>query len=101
MHGDTTLLVTLVLALAAALAGGLAIGPFTPGFAGDAHAMQQLAEVGVMFMMFGTGLHFSFKDLAQVKSMAVPGAIAQIALGTASGAASPPGGSSWRTSRPS
>ena len=45
------------------LVGGLVVGPFTPGFSGDSHAMNQLAEVGVMFMMFGTGLHFSFKDL--------------------------------------
>ena len=105
MHGDTILLMTFVLALVAAfagglmaravklppivgyLAGGLLVGPFTPGFAGDSHAMQQLAEVGVMFMMFGTGLHFSLKDLMEVKGVAVPGAIIQIALGTAAGVA--------------
>ncbi len=103
MHGETALLMTFVLALVAAFAGGLAaravrlppivgylagglvVGPFTPGFAGDAHAMQQLAEVGVMFMMFGTGLHFSLKDLLEVKGIAVPGAILQIALGTLAG----------------
>ena len=103
MHGDTALLMTFVLALVAAFAGGLAaravklppivgylaggliVGPFTPGFAGDSHAMQQLAEVGVMFMMFGTGLHFSLKDLMEVKGIAVPGAIIQIALGTLAG----------------
>lgn len=103
MHGDTILLMTFVLALVAAFAGGmvaralrlppivgyllggLVVGPFTPGFAGDSHAMNQLAEVGVMFMMFGTGLHFSFKDLLEVKGIAVPGAILQIALGTVAG----------------
>ena len=103
MHGDTILLMTFVLALVAAFAGGmlaralrlppivgylvggLVVGPFTPGFSGDSHAMNQLAEVGVMFMMFGTGLHFSFKDLNEVKGIAVPGAILQIALGTVAG----------------
>ena len=103
MHGDTILLMTFVLALVAAFAGGmvaralrlppivgylvggLVVGPFTPGFSGDSHAMNQLAEVGVMFMMFGTGLHFSFKDLLEVKNIAVPGAIVQIALGTVAG----------------
>lgn len=103
MHGDTILLMTFVLALVAAFAGGLvaralrlpplvgyllgglAVGPFTPGFIGDSQAMNQLSEVGVMFMMFGTGLHFSLKDLAQVKGIAVPGAIIQIALGTLAG----------------
>lgn len=105
MHGDTILLMTFVLALVAALAGGLiaralrlpvivgyllggiAVGPFTPGFIGDTHAMGQLAEVGVMFMMFGTGLHFSFKDLLEVKAIAVPGATLQIAAGTIAGCA--------------
>ena len=103
MHGDTILLMTFVLALVAAFAGGmvaracrlppivgyllggLVVGPFTPGFAGDSHAMNQLAEVGVMFMMFGTGLHFSFKDLLEVKNIAVPGAVLQIILGTLAG----------------
>ena len=103
MHGDTILLMTFVLALVAAFAGGLvaralrlpplvgyllgglAVGPFTPGFIGDSQAMNQLSEVGVMFMMFGTGLHFSLKDLAQVKGIAVPGAIIQIVLGTLAG----------------
>ena len=103
MHGDTILLMTFVLALVAAFAGGmvarvcrlppivgyllggLVVGPFTPGFAGDSHAMNQLAEIGVMFMMFGTGLHFSFKDLLEVKNIAVPGAVLQIALGTVAG----------------
>lgn len=103
MHGDTVLLMTFVLALVAAfvgglvarmlrlppivgyLVGGLAVGPFTPGFIGDSDAMSQLAEIGVMFIMFGTGLHFSLKDLNEVKGVAVPGAILQILLGTAAG----------------
>ena len=103
MHGDTILLMTFVLALVAAFAGGLvaralrlppivgyllgglAVGPFTPGFIGDSEAMSQLAEVGVMFMMFGTGLHFSLKDLFEVKGIAVPGAVLQILAGTAAG----------------
>ena len=103
MHGDTILLMTFVVALVAAfiggvvaralrlppivgyLLGGLAVGPFTPGFIGDSEAMSQLAEIGVMFMMFGTGLHFSLKDLNEVKSIAVPGAIIQITAGTLAG----------------
>ena len=103
MHGDNILLMTFVVALVAAflggliaravrlppvvgyLLGGLAVGPFTPGFIGDCHAMSQLAEVGVMFMMFGTGLHFSFDDLMAVKRVAVPGALVQVVLGTLAG----------------
>ena len=103
MHGDTILLLTFVLALVAAFAGGLAakalrlppivgylvggmvVSPFTPGFVGDSDAMSQLAEVGVMFMMFGVGLHFSVKDLMEVKGVAIPGAVLQIAFGTLAG----------------
>lgn len=103
MHGDMILLLTFVLALVAAFAGGLVakalhlppivgylvgglvVSPFTPGFVGDSHAMSQLAEVGVMFMMFGVGLHFSIKDLMEVKAIAIPGAVLQIALGTLAG----------------
>jgi len=59
------------------LLGGVAIGPFTPGFVGDVHLAQQLAEVGVILLMFGVGLHFHLKDLLAVKSIAVPGAIVQ------------------------
>ncbi len=44
------------------LLAGLVIGPFTPGFVGDSSAINQLAEMGVIFMMFGVGLHFSLKD---------------------------------------
>lgn len=103
MHQDSILLATFVVALVAALLGGivarmvrlppvvgyllggLAVGPFTPGFIGDSHAMSQLAEVGVMFMMFGTGLHFSFGDLMAVRGVAAPGALLQTALGTLAG----------------
>lgn len=103
MHGDTALLSTFVIALIAAfiggiaaramrlppivgyLLGGLAVGPFTPGFIGDSHAMSQLAEVGVMFMMFGTRLHFSFDDLMAVRKVAIPGALLQTALGMLAG----------------
>lgn len=61
------------------LLAGMAIGPFTPGFVGDPHDIGQLAEMGVIFMMFGVGLHFSLRDLWRVRSVAVPGAILQMA----------------------
>ena len=67
------------------LIAGVALGPFTPGFVGDAHLASQLAEIGVILLMFGVGLHFSIKDLLEVHRIAVPGAIAQIAAATASG----------------
>lgn len=103
MHGETILLMTFVLALVAAFAGGLVaralrlppivgyllggmvVSPFTPGFIGDSDAMNQLSEVGVMFMMFSTGLHFSLKDLFEVRGIAIPGAILQITAGTLAG----------------
>src|SRR3989304_2818663 len=56
------------------LVAGIAIGPFTPGFVGDVSAIQQLAEIGVIFLMFGVGLHFSFADLWQARALAIPGA---------------------------
>jgi CPA2 family monovalent cation:H+ antiporter-2 len=59
------------------LLAGVVIGPYTPGFVGDKHLAQQLAEVGVILMMFGVGLHFQLKDLIAVKGVAVPGAIGQ------------------------
>ncbi|UYN90705.1 MAG: cation:proton antiporter [Anaerolineales bacterium] len=67
------------------LLAGIAIGPFTPGFVGDTDTISQLAELGVIFLMFGVGLHFSFTDLWKVRSIAVPGAIFQMALGTLAG----------------
>ncbi|CAG0997937.1 Putative cation/proton antiporter YbaL [Phycisphaerales bacterium] len=59
------------------LLAGMVIGPYTPGFVGDASAAQQLAEVGVILLMFGVGLHFHLKDLVAVKGIALPGAIGQ------------------------
>ena len=56
------------------LLAGVALGPFTPGFRGDPEAISQLAELGVIFLMFGVGLHFSFDDLRQVRKIAIPGA---------------------------
>lgn len=64
------------------LVAGIAIGPFTPGFVGDADLAQELAEIGVILLMFGVGLHFSLKDLLSVKGIAIPGAVAQIAIAT-------------------
>ena len=103
MH-DLTLLVNIVVALTAALLGGLlarrlglptlvgyllvgvAIGPFAPGLVGDSKTITQLAELGVIFLMFGVGLHFSLSDLARVRRAAVPGALGQMALTTVLGA---------------
>lgn len=97
MH-DLPLLVSVSVALAYALAGGLiarylglptiagyvaagvALGPFTPGFRGDAEIIGQLAEFGVILLMFGVGIHFNFRDLWGVRRVAVPGAVAQFAL---------------------
>lgn len=59
------------------LLAGLLIGPNTPGFIGDVQLAQQLAEIGVILLMFGVGLHFNLKDLAAVKNVALPGAIVQ------------------------
>ncbi len=100
MHQDFTLLATITMAILTAFAGGyiarklrlpslvgyllagLVIGPFTPGFVGDSHAAGQLAEMGVIFMMFGVGLHFSLKDLWGVRRIAIPGAVFQMILAT-------------------
>lgn len=59
------------------LLAGVLIGPYTPGFVGDAHLAHQLAEVGVILLMFGVGLHFHLSDLLSVKWVAIPGAIGQ------------------------
>ncbi|MEW6084465.1 MAG: cation:proton antiporter [Chloroflexota bacterium] len=64
------------------LLAGIAIGPFTPGFVGDINTIQQLAELGVIFLMFGVGLHFSFRDLWNVRDIAIPGALIQTAFAT-------------------
>jgi CPA2 family monovalent cation:H+ antiporter-2 len=65
------------------LLAGVLIGPHTPGFVGDLHLAQQLAEVGVILLMFGVGLHFHLKDLLAVKGVAIPGAIGQSLFATA------------------
>lgn len=59
------------------LLAGIAIGPHTPGFVGDVHLASQLAELGVILLMFGVGLHFHLEDLLSVRNIAVPGAIGQ------------------------
>jgi len=60
------------------LMAGIAVGPFTPGFVADAELAPQLAEIGVILLMFGVGLHFSIRDLLTVRRIAVPGALVQI-----------------------
>ncbi|WP_172657619.1 YbaL family putative K(+) efflux transporter [Demequina maris] len=67
------------------LAAGLLIGPYTPGYVGDVDLATQLSEIGVILLMFGVGLHFSFKELLAVRRVAVPGAIAQMTVATALG----------------
>lgn len=64
------------------LVAGVAVGPFTPGFVADQNLANELAEIGVILLMFGVGLHFSLKDLLSVKAIAVPGAIVQIGTAT-------------------
>ncbi|MEV4778888.1 YbaL family putative K(+) efflux transporter [Burkholderia sp. LMU1-1-1.1] len=74
-------------ALVGYLAAGIMLGPATPGFVADAALASQLAEIGVMLMMFGVGLHFSLDDLWAVRKVALPGAVLQIAVATALGMA--------------
>ena len=74
-------------ALVGYLLAGVIIGPFTPGFVADAGIAAQLAEIGVMLLMFGVGLHFSLDDLLAVRKIALPGALAQIAVATVLGGA--------------
>src|SRR3954470_11929505 len=68
------------------LLAGIAIGPHTPGFIGNMSIAQELAEVGVILLMFGVGLHFRLGDLLAVKSVAIPGAIGQSVITTLLGA---------------
>ncbi|HEU5346995.1 MAG TPA: cation:proton antiporter [Ktedonobacterales bacterium] len=100
---DIALVIDIAVALAAALLGGLlarrvglptlvgylaagiVIGPFTPGVVGDATTINQLAELGIIFLLFGVGLHFSLRDLWAVRAVAIPGALAQMVLITALG----------------
>ena len=103
MHTNTDLILTLTAGLAAALAlgyvtqrlglspivgyllAGIAVGPNTPGFVADRHLAEQLAEVGVILLMFGVGLQFHFKELLAVRRVAVPGAVVQSLAATALG----------------
>ncbi|WP_082522198.1 YbaL family putative K(+) efflux transporter [Ramlibacter sp. Leaf400] len=71
--------------LAGYLLAGVALGPHTPGFVADQALANELAEIGVILLMFGVGLHFSLKDLLAVRRVAVPGALVQIAVATALG----------------
>jgi CPA2 family monovalent cation:H+ antiporter-2 len=105
LHHETSLITTIAVGLALAcllglvahrlrlpliagyLMAGVVIGPFTPGYVADAEIAAQLAELGVILLMFGVGLHFSPKDLLAVKDIAVPGALGQIAVATAIGTA--------------
>lgn len=103
MH-ESALLLTLTLSLAAALAlgfvtqrlhlspivgyllAGLIVGPYTPGFVADRAMANEFAEIGIILMMFGVGLHFHLKDLLAVRNVAIPGAIVQSATATLLGA---------------
>src|SRR5258706_12543669 len=100
MPHETTLIATIVMGLVLAFAGGfiasklrlpplvgyllagVAMGPFTPGFVGDEAVASQLAEIGVILLMFGVGLHFSIKDLLAVRRIAIPGPVGQIVVAT-------------------
>jgi len=104
MHHDVPLISTIAMSLLFAFGGGwiasklklpplvgyllagIAVGPFTPGYVADSGIAQQLAEVGVILLMFGVGLHFSVRDLWAVRTIALPGAVAQIGVATAIGA---------------
>jgi CPA2 family monovalent cation:H+ antiporter-2 len=74
-------------ALVGYLLAGIAIGPSTPGFVADSAIAAQLAEIGVMLLMFGVGLHFSLGDLMSVRRIAVPGAVVQMGIATVLGTA--------------
>src|SRR5215468_12400416 len=104
MPQETSLLATIAVSLSFALVGGylaarlrlpplvgyllagIVVGPFTPGFVADAHLAPQLAEIGVIFLMFGVGTHFSIRDLFAVRRVALPGAFTQIIVATSLGA---------------
>src|SRR4051812_39359875 len=67
------------------LFAGVLVGPHTPGFVANRGMAEQLSEIGVVLLMFGVGLHFHAKDLLKIWKVAVPGAVAQIAVATALG----------------
>ena len=67
------------------LVAGVVVGPYTGGFVADTELAPQLAEIGVILLMFGVGLHFSLADLMKVRKVAIPGALVQIAAATVLG----------------
>jgi CPA2 family monovalent cation:H+ antiporter-2 len=67
------------------LLAGVLMGPFTPGYVADQNIANELAEIGIILLMFGVGLHFSLKDLMSVRAIAVPGAVVQISAATVMG----------------
>src|SRR3569623_2207090 len=67
------------------LLAGVVMGPFTPGFVADQNIANELAEIGIILLMFGVGLHFSLKDLWSVRAIALPGAVVQISAATVMG----------------
>lgn len=69
------------------LLAGIMIGPYTPGFVGDMKIAEELSEIGIVLLMFGVGLHFSVKDLLEVRKIALPGAVVQMTAATIMGAA--------------
>ena len=105
MHHNTPLISTIVVGLVLAfgfgalaqrlrvsplvgyLLAGVVMGPFTPGFVADQNIAHELAEIGIILLMFGVGLHFSLKDLLSVRAIAVPGAVVQISAATLMGVA--------------
>lgn len=75
-----------VSAIVGYLVAGILVGPYTPGIVADAALSAELAEIGVIMLMFGVGLHFSLKDLMRVRAIAIPGALIQIGIATGMGA---------------
>lgn len=100
MHHQMDIIITLSASLVAALVfgfisqkmklspilgyllAGFLVGPYSPGFVADSATANQFAEIGIILLMFGVGMHFHLKDLVAVKNIAVPGAIAQISFAT-------------------
>lgn len=103
MHGETPLIALIAIGLVLAAVGGffavrlrlspilgyllagIIMGPYTPGFIGDAHLAAEIADIGVILLMFGVGMHFSMGDLWAMRKVAVPGAIIQIVVATTLG----------------
>src|SRR4051794_23751394 len=103
MDHEPVLITTIAIGLMAAFVGGLVakrlglptivgyivagvvLGPFTPGLIADTAIALELADIGIILLMFGVGIHFSLRDLAAVRSVAVPGALLQIIVATVLG----------------